>query len=208
MSTIIKSLYGETLDVSTLGSERVLIKSSAMHGCLYNTADLLAAIHAEGNVPTPVEPLADWERELLNGPSTTPEAVDARNRRELALYGIDRFDTHTCKAVPKDAIVTLRNTLPEVTGEESGYSGYGKIGGKTFGLLSVESYTDAIRNLIALREYVVAHPPTPPVDETTVRAIALTLTNPHNRQRERETSIDYARRLYLAGVRVTTPESK
>jgi len=107
--------------------------------------------------------------------------------------------------VPKDAVVTLRNTLPEVTPEQPGYSGYVKIGERQFGLNTVEFYDNSIRNLIALREYVVAHPP---VDEAQVAAIALTLTNPHTQQGERETSIDYARRLYTAGVRVTATEDK
>jgi len=163
MSTTIKSLYGETLAIEIADDKEVIIKSSSLRGCLYKTVDLLGAVAAEtGSVLIPKDaPLADWERELLNRPSA-PEAVDARNRRELALYGIDRFDTHTCKAVPKDAVVILRNTLPEVTGEEPGYSGYVKIDGKTFGLFTVDFYDESIRNLIALREYVATHPPVDP----------------------------------------------
>jgi len=202
MSTTIKSLYGETLAIELADDKEVIIKSSSLRGCLYKTVDLLGAVAAEtGSVLTPKDaPLADWERELLNGPSA-PEAVDARNRRELALYGIDRFDTHTCKAVPKDAVVTLRNTLPEVTVANS--SRYAKIGERTFVLGSVEFYDESIRNLIALREYVVAHPP---VDEAQVDAIiaAIKVADSANY----EISDEYARRLYLAGVRIVEDEDK
>ena len=149
----VKDLYinGDVITISPRFNENELAIVAVENGIRaevwVTTADLIAAVAAETH--SDIVP-------------STPEAVAARNARELALYGIDLFDTHTCKAVPKDAVVILRNTLPEVTGEEPGYSGYVKIDGKTFGLFTVDFYDESIRNLIALREYVATHPPVDP----------------------------------------------
>jgi len=108
------------------------------------------------------------------------------------------------KTVPADAIVIERGELPEVEERTPGYFNTGDVQGFG-GDESREWYREQARNYLAMSEYVATHPP---VDEAQVRAIALTLTNSHTMQGERETSIDYARRLYLAGVRIVEDEDK
>ncbi|MFJ2298111.1 hypothetical protein [Oerskovia paurometabola] len=71
-------------------------------------------------------------------------------------------------------IVIDRNGLPEVEPERPGYAGYVHIEGELRGLLAdVEQYDDAIRELVALREYRREHPC---VDERAVEALAEAMT--------------------------------
>jgi len=104
-------------------------------------ADFLAAVETECGgkfVPTP-EPLADWERELL------------------AAAELDKY-------VPADAIVIDRALLPEVEVSASGR--VVEASGKCLGPEEThESLTWEIAALIALREYLDAHPATPVAEE-------------------------------------------
>ena len=168
-------------------------------------------IGPEGRVDIGVRP-EDGAREFAAGVSRTDflaavakefdseivpngEAVDARNRRELALYGIDRFDTHTCKAVPKDAVVILRTEeLAEwefellTTGEP----------------ITADQARQKMKNYAAIAQYLDENPP---VDEAQVQNLAHTIGS-IGRDWSEISEGNLARRLYLAGVRVTTLEDK
>ena len=141
-------------------------------------ADFLAAVETECDgrfVPTP-EPLADWERELLD----SAEPVNF---------------------VRADAIVIDRAELPEV--EVSDIPGGHEVLGHTYSITEAAVARGYALNLLALAEYLDAHPPTPPVDEAQVEAVNDVLASYVARWRRND--LDLARQLVAWGVRVDLP---
>jgi len=115
------------------------------------------------------------------------------------------------RIVPADAIVIERGELPEVVIDDEGTyvrmaSGVpvylpSAIGGHTAADVRVHALAR-----LALAAYLDANPPKPPVDEAQVAALAAVIDA--SDIADFETNANYARRLYLAGVRVGTEGAK
>jgi len=101
------------------------------------------------------------------------------------------------KTVPADAIVILREELPEVTPRADRNVMCDGIEFSTSHTVIADDYREIGARALAVAEYLDAHPP---VDEAQVKALAEVIDA--SDITEFETCTDYARRLYLAGVRI------
>lgn len=155
---------------------------SALNGAEVWLSSLRNFVRAAGEEAAEIEPLAEWERELLAG-SIAPAAT---------------------KTVPADAIVIERGELPVVTDDGAHYVTTSASWPKAMAHKHAAAIrADGLANL-ALAEYLDAHPP---VDEAQVAALTAVVEADFMdpaRAEGRDSWESMARRLYLAGVRVGT----